>query len=125
MAPLKASGSRQTNRSRQSGALWFWSVAGVAIISLFMNNLIRWIRNGYPSLDGKMFIGGFFASTLDILFAIFNPTWAMNAYGFSYGSWANSIPGWPSPGAHKIPWGLLWCLPAYIWLGVGAAIFGC
>jgi len=98
------------------------------VLFLYIGNhvlLQPWIKNGYPSLDGKMFIGGFFASTLDILFAIFNPTWAMNAYRFSYGSWANPIPGWPSPGAHKIPWGLLWCLPAYIWLGVGAAIFGC
>ncbi|TPX11824.1 uncharacterized protein E0L32_007561 [Thyridium curvatum] len=84
-----------------------------------------WAKNGYPSLDGKLFIGGFFASTLDIMFAWFNPTWAMNAYGVAMGSWANKIPGFPAPGASQVPWGLLWCLPAYIWLGVGAAIFGC
>jgi len=139
-------------KNRPSGALWVWSVAGFALVSLFANNGIRWIRspdfvrpdpgpdpypylyvlrateaisivvflfignhvllrpwvaNRHPSLDGKMFIGGFFASTLDILFAVFNPTWAMNAYGFSYGSWSNSIPGWPSPGAHEIPYVIL------------------
>ncbi|KAF2499611.1 hypothetical protein BU16DRAFT_277859 [Lophium mytilinum] len=49
----------------------------------------------------------------------------MNAHGLAYGSWSRSIPLFPGPGAHKVPWGLLWCLPAYIWLGVGAAIFGC
>jgi hypothetical protein len=156
--------------NRPSGALWFWSAAGVAIISLFINNWIRWlqspdfvaadpgpdpypylkvlrateflsvvlfifignhtvikpwVRNGRPNLDGNMFIGGVFASTLDIVFAVFNPTWAMNSYAVAFGSWSNFIPGWPSPGASKVPWGLLWCLPAYIWLGVGAAILGC
>ena len=83
-----------------------------------------WLRKGVPSFDGKLFIGGVFASTLDILFASINPTWSMNAYGYSFGSWANFIPGFPAPGASEIPWGLLWCLPSYIWLGVGAAMFG-
>lgn len=84
-----------------------------------------WLQNGVPSLDSKVFLGGVFASTLDIMFTVFNPTWAMNAYGYAFGSWANFIPGSPGSGASEVPWGLLWCLPAYIWLGVGATILGC
>ncbi|MCY1531198.1 Spirocyclase AveC-like protein [compost metagenome] len=88
--------------------------------------LVRpWLRDGVPSLDGKLFLGGTFASTLDIFFHSFNPTWAMNAYAWNYGTWANFIPGFPGAAANEVPWGLLWCLPAYIWLGVGAAIVGC
>lgn len=49
----------------------------------------------------------------------------MNAYRYAFGSWANFIPGFPGLDASEVPWGLLWCLPAYIWLGVGAAILGC
>jgi len=32
-----------------------------------------------------MFIGGFFANSLDILFASLNPTWAMDSYALDYG----------------------------------------
>jgi len=84
-----------------------------------------WLQNGVPSLDGKTFLGGAFASTLDIMSAAFNLTWAMNAYGYAFGSWANFIPGFPGLGASEVPWGMPWCLSAYIWLGVGAAILGC
>jgi hypothetical protein len=84
-----------------------------------------WLRSGVPSLDGKLFLAGVSASTLDIFFAAFNPTWAMNAHAVAFGTWAHFIPGFPAPGANEVPWGLLWCLPAYIWLGVGAALLGC
>lgn len=93
---------------------------------LFWYTLIRpWYRDRILNLDGKLFIGGFFASTLDVLFASFNPTWAMNAHAISFGTWSNFFPGYPSPATNEVAWGLLWCLPAYIWLGVGAAILGC
>ncbi|OCK78142.1 hypothetical protein K432DRAFT_406706 [Lepidopterella palustris CBS 459.81] len=126
-----------------SGIVYFWAFLGIdpypylavlrgteflsCAVFIYLGNrtvIQPWRRTGVLSLDGKMFIGGMFASTLDILFAVFNPTWTMNAHGIAYGSWSNSIPGLPGPGAHKVPWGLLWCLPAYIWLSVGAAITG-
>ncbi|KAF2499610.1 hypothetical protein BU16DRAFT_557925 [Lophium mytilinum] len=36
--------------------------------------ILPWLRTGVPSLDGKLFLGGVSASTLDILFAVFQPT---------------------------------------------------
>lgn len=100
-------------------------VSSAVFLYLGWITLLRpWRRNGVPSLDGKLFLGGVFASTLDILFAAFNPTWAMNAHAVAFGTWANVFPGFPGPGASQVPWGLLWCLPAYIWLGIGAAIVG-
>lgn len=106
-------------RATEASSVAVFTVIGIRTILLPLHT------RGCIGLDGKLFIGGVFASTLDIMFAVFNPTWAMNAHAVAHGSWANSIPGWLSPGASKIPWGLLWCLPAYIWLGVGAAIIGC
>lgn len=94
-------------------------------IFLFWWTLVRPVyREGRVTLDGKLFIGGLFSSTLDVLFAAFNPTWAMNAHAISFGTWSPYFPGYPSPGTEQVAWGLLWCLPAYIWLGVGAAIIG-
>jgi hypothetical protein len=84
-----------------------------------------WLRNGVPSLGGKLFLARVSASTLNIFFATFNPSWAMNAHAVVFGAWVEFIPVFPAPGANGVPWGLLWCLPAYIWLGVGAALFGC
>jgi hypothetical protein len=66
--------------------------------------VLPWLRIGAPSLDGKLILGGVLVSTLDILFAVFQPTWAMNAHGLAYGSWSRSIPLFPGPGAHKVPW---------------------
>jgi hypothetical protein len=76
------------------------------------------------TLDGKLFIGGTVASSLDIFYAFMNPTWAMNAHAVSLGTWSTHIPLFANPGQSRSSWGLLWCLPAYIWLGLGAALAG-
>ena len=80
------------------------------------------IRGRGLTLDGKLFIGGTVASALDIFYAFMNPTWAMNAHAISLGTWSTHIPLFSNPGQNQSSWGLLWCLPAYIWLGLGAAL---
>jgi hypothetical protein len=93
------------------GLLW-WSIIGP-------------LRAGRGlTLDGKLFIGGTVASALDIFYAFMNPTWAMNAHAISLGTWSSHIPGFANPGQNQSSWGLLWCLPAYIWLGLGASLVG-
>lgn len=101
-------------------------VSSAIFVFLFWYTVLRpLLRQRTLSLDGKLFIGGFFASTLDIMYGMYNPTWAMNAHALSMGTWANFFPFFSSPAMEDNAWGLLWCLPAYIWLGVGAAIVGC
>jgi hypothetical protein len=88
-------------------------------------SIIRPLRAGRGlTLDGKLFIGGTVASSLDIFYAFMNPTWAMNAHAISLGTWSTHIPGFANPGQNASAWGLLWCLPAYIWLGLGASLAG-
>jgi hypothetical protein len=95
-------------------------------IFLFWYTLVRpAYRERRMTLDGKLFLGGLFASVLDVLCQMFNPTWAMNAHSLSLGTWANQFPGYAAPQADRWAWSLAWCMPAYIWLGVGAAIVGC
>ena len=110
---------------------YLWVLRATEFISLAVFVFLLWLtllrpayRERRLTLDGKLFLGGFFASTLDILYGIYNPTWAMNAHALSMGTWANFFPGFASPAMEHNAWGLLWCLPAYIWLGVGAAIVG-
>jgi hypothetical protein len=102
-------------------------VISVAVfIALLWHSLLGPARRGEGvTLDGKLFIGGFVASSLDILYAFMNPTWAMNAHAISLGTWATHIPGFANPGQDRNAWGLLWCLPAYVWLGLGASLVGC
>jgi hypothetical protein len=88
-------------------------------------SLVRPLRLGRGlTLDGKLFIGGTVASSLDVFYAFMNPTWAMNAHAISLGTWSTHIPLFSNPGQNRSSWGLLWCLPAYIWLGLGAALAG-
>jgi hypothetical protein len=100
-------------------------VLSTAVFALLLWwSLIRpWRRRRVITLDGKLFIGGVFASACDVMISFFNPTWAFNAHAVSLGTWANSFPGYGSPGQDNLPWGMLWC-PAYIFLGLGAALVG-
>jgi Spirocyclase AveC-like len=94
-------------------------------LGLLWWSIVRPLRAGRGlTLDGKLFIGGTVASSLDIFYAFMNPTWAMNAHAISLGTWASHIPGFANPGQNESSWGLLWCLPAYIWLGLGASLVG-
>lgn len=109
-----------------------WVIRVTEVVSLSVFVYLLWytlLRPAYRyrmlTLDGKLFLGGFFASVLDVLCQMFNPTWAMNAHSLTLGSWANQFPGFAAPAADRWAWSLGWCLPAYIWLGVGAAIVGC
>jgi Spirocyclase AveC-like len=109
-----------------------WVIRLTEAISLSVFAFLLWytlIRPAYReravTLDGKLFLGGLFASVLDILCQIFNPTWAMNAHSLNLGTWAAQFPGFAAPQGDRWAWSLAWCMPAYIWLGVGAAIVGC
>jgi hypothetical protein len=111
---------------------YLWVLRATEVVSLSVFGFLVWytlIRPAYRerriTLDGKLFIGGFFASVLDVLCQVFNPTWAMNAHTLTLGTWADQFPGFASPQADRWAWSLAWCMPAYIWLGVGAAIVGC
>ncbi|CPS43651.1 spirocyclase AveC family protein [Mycobacteroides abscessus] len=109
-----------------------WVIRLTEVISLSVFVFLLWftlIRPAYRertlTLDGKLFLGGLFASCLDVLCQVFNPTWAMNAHSLNLGTWAGKIPGYAAPQGDRWAWSLGWCMPAYIWLGVGAAIVGC
>jgi hypothetical protein len=109
-----------------------WVIRLTEVISLSVFVFLLWytlIRPAYRhrtvSLDGKLFLGGLFASVLDVLCQMFNPTWAMNAHSLNLGTWARQFPGFAAPQGDRWAWSLAWCMPAYIWLGVGAAIAGC
>lgn len=109
-----------------------WVIRVTEVISLSVFAFLLWytlLRPAYRSrtitLDGKLFLGGLFASVLDVLCQIFNPTWAMNAHSMNFGTWAGKFPGFAAPQGDRWAWSLAWCMPAYIWLGVGAAIVGC
>jgi hypothetical protein len=99
--------------------------AGGVFIALLYWSLIRpWRARQGMTLDGKLFLGGVFASSCDVMISFFNPTWAFNAHAVSLGTWGDHFPGYGSPGQGELPWGTLWCLPAYIFLGLGAALVG-
>lgn len=109
-----------------------WVIRLTEAISLSVFVFLLWftlLRPAYRqrtiTLDGKLFLGGLFASVLDVLCQMFNPTWAMNAHSLNLGTWAGQFPGFAAPQADRWAWSLGWCMPAYIWLGVGAAIVGC
>ncbi|HTK64314.1 MAG TPA: spirocyclase AveC family protein [Pseudonocardia sp.] len=111
---------------------YIWVLRATEVVSLSVFVLLMWhslIRPAYQrrglTLDGKLFLGGLFASVLDVLCQVFNPTWAMNAHTLTLGTWANQFPGFAAPAGDRWAWSLAWCMPAYIWLGVGAAIVGC
>lgn len=97
----------------------------VFVFLLWHTLLIPAYRKHSLTLDGKLFLGGLFASCLDVLCQMFNPTWAMNAHSWNLGTWARQFPGYAAPQGDRWAWSLAWCMPAYIWLGVGAAIAGC
>jgi hypothetical protein len=109
-----------------------WVIRLTEGISLSVFVLLLWhtllrpaFRSRTVTLDGKLFLGGFFASVLDVLCQMFNPTWAINAHSLNLGTWAAVFPGFAAPQGERWAWSLGWCMPAYIWLGVGAAIVGC
>jgi hypothetical protein len=109
-----------------------WVIRLTELVSLSVFTFLLWytlLRPAYRhrtiTLDGKLFLGGFFASVLDVLCQMFNPTWAMNAHSLNLGTWAQQLPGFAAPAGDRWAWSLAWCMPAYIWLGVGAAIVGC
>jgi Spirocyclase AveC-like len=109
-----------------------WVIRLTEVISLSVFVFLLWytlLRPAYRqrtiTLDGKLFLGGLFASVLDVLCQMFNPTWAMNADSLNLGTWAAQFPGFAAPQGDRWAWSLAWCMPAYIWLGVGAAIVGC
>jgi hypothetical protein len=109
-----------------------WVIRLTEVVSLSVFAMLLWftlLRPAYRrrtvTLDGKLFLGGLFASVLDVLCQMFNPTWAMNAHSLNLGTWARQFPGFAAPQADRWAWSLGWCMPAYIWLGVGAAIVGC
>ena len=109
-----------------------WVIRITEIVSLSVFVGLLWctllgpaLRERTIKIDGKLFLGGFFASVLDVLCQMFNPTWAMNAHALNLGTWARQFPGYAAPDAERWAWSLGWCMPAYIWLGVGAAIVGC
>lgn len=111
---------------------YLWVLRATEFVSSAIFVFLLWItllgpllRRRTITLDGKLFLGGLFASTLDVMYGIYNPTWAMNAHAISMGTWSRFFPGYSSPAMEDNAWGLLWCLPAYIWLGVGSAIVGC
>ena len=109
-----------------------WVIRVTEVISLSVFVYLLWytlLRPAYRDrtidLDGKLFLGGWFASALDVLCQMFNPTWAINAHSVNLGTWAAQFPGYAAPQGDRWAWSLGWCMPAYIWLGVGAAIVGC
>jgi hypothetical protein len=109
-----------------------WVIRLTEMISLTVFAFLLWftlLRPAYRqralTLDGKLFLGGLFASCLDVLCQMFNPTWALNAHSLNLGTWAGEFPGYAAPQGDRWAWSLAWCMPAYIWLGVGAAIVGC
>ncbi|MCX2929946.1 spirocyclase AveC family protein [Mycobacterium sp. CVI_P3] len=109
-----------------------WVIRLTEVVSLSVFAVLLWytlLRPAYRwrtvTLDGKLFLGGLFASVLDVLCQMFNPTWAMNAHSLNLGTWADKFPGFAAPQGERWAWSLGWCMPAYIWLGVGAAIVGC
>jgi hypothetical protein len=110
---------------------YMWALRGTEVISVSVflglgyHALLRPLRSGRGlTFDGKVFIAAFLVSSLDVLYASLNPTWAMNAHAVSLGTWSEHMPGYANPGQDANAWGLLWCLPAYIWLGLGAALAG-
>lgn len=110
---------------------YLWALRGTEAVSVAVFVGLLWYSVINPlrtrrglTFDGKLFIAGFFVSSLDILYASMNPTWAMNAHAVSLGTWAEYMPWFANPGQDRNAWGLLWCLPAYIWLGLGAALVG-
>lgn len=92
--------------------LWFWVVR-------------PWRRQRHVPLDGKILLGMMFAYVVDPTLNIFNHSFAMNAHSVSFGSWAESIPVFPSPGQGRFAEGLLWAPQLYMYFGLLAAMAGC
>jgi hypothetical protein len=92
--------------------LWFWVVK-------------PWRRTRHVPLDGKILLGMMFAYIVDPTLNAFNHTFAMNAYGFGFGSWADQLPIGSSPGQARFAEGLFWAPQLYVIFGLLAAMGGC
>jgi hypothetical protein len=92
--------------------LWYWVVT-------------PWRRTRHVPLDGKILIGMMFAYVVDPVLNAFNHTFAMNAHGFGFGSWAEQLPIGSSPGQSRFAEGLLWAPQLYVIFGLLAAMGGC
>jgi len=98
-------------------------VVSVAMIGWFV--VRPWRRERRVPIDGKILLGMVIAYYVDPLLNVFNHTFAMNAYAFSFGSWSGFMPGYPSPGQQHFAEGLLWAQPLYMYFGLLAAMGGC
>ena len=92
--------------------LWFWVIT-------------PWRRTRHVPLDGKILLGMMFAYIVDPTLNTFNHTFAMNAHGYGFGSWAELLPIGSSPGQARFAEGLLWAPQLYVIFGLLAAIGGC
>jgi hypothetical protein len=91
---------------------WFWVI-------------VPWRRTRHVPLNGKILLGMMFAYIVDPTLNAFNHTFAMNAYGLGFGSWADLLPIGSSPGQARFAEGLLWAPQLYVIFGLLAAIGGC
>ena len=110
--------------------LWWLRTVEVLSLSLvvgfFYVFVVRpWRRERRLTFDGKLLIACTLAYYVDPILNYFNHSFAMNAHATSWGSWAQFIPGYASPGQGRFAEGVLWAGAMYTYFGLGAALVGC
>ena len=111
---------------------FLWYLRAFQVASVFVTAgmlwwfVIRpWRRRRRVPLEGKVLLGMMIAYYVDPTLNMFNHAFAMNAHAFSFGSWADFMPGYPSPQQDRFAEGLLWAQPLYMYFGLLAAMAGC
>jgi hypothetical protein len=83
-----------------------------------------WRRHGEISFDGKLVIGMMVGYFWEPMVNYYNFTFAFNAHGVNFGTWANYIPGFTYPNQQILPDGTLYALPQYVYSGVLLSLTG-
>lgn len=106
-----------------------WQAVGIPVaLTIIYLTLVRpWRRERRVTFDGLLSISVLLVAWQDPLSSYFNHWYTYNAYLVNFGSWVKEIPGWMSfaePGAMDVE-PIIWTPFLYVYLFMGAAVFGC
>jgi Spirocyclase AveC-like len=111
------------------GMLWYLrgleALSAASTVFLFGLFVIRpLIRECRMSFDGKLVIGMMIGYFWEPMVNYYNFTFAFNAHGVNFGTWANFIPGFSYPHQAYLPDGTLYAMPQYVYSGVLLSLIG-
>jgi hypothetical protein len=111
------------------GMLWYLrgleALSAASTVFLFGLFVVRpLVRERRLSFDGKLVIGMMVGYFWEPMVNYYNFTFAFNAHGVNFGTWANYIPGFSYPHQAYLPDGTLYAMPQYVYSGVLLSLIG-